>query len=268
MNTNIMKSRWLESYCEDLLSSGRITFTLEDLRKSVHRTERAILLSTHKLQKQGRLVKPRQGFYVIVDPLHRSLGCQPFDDWIRQLMDHMNCPYYVGLLAAAMRQGSSHQMPQAYQVVVPRKGVRSIRCGPQRIRFIYKKSFEAAECTGVNSASGEVRYSTPETTAWDLAFYARLYGGHDRLVTLLSELAPGLDGKKLRIVCDRHRVVSMAQRLGYILEALGRAAVAAPLAPLAAKAAPIYLDPASPRRASGFSNRWNVWLNAAVEPEA
>lgn len=68
MITTPLKSRWLESYCDDLLSSGQVTFTLEDLKKNVKRTERAVLISTHKLQTQGKLVKPRRGFYVIVDP--------------------------------------------------------------------------------------------------------------------------------------------------------------------------------------------------------
>jgi len=44
---------------------------------------------------------PYRGFYVIVSPEYRSLGCRPAEQFIPDLMEYLGEVYYAGLLSAA-----------------------------------------------------------------------------------------------------------------------------------------------------------------------
>ena len=51
--------------------------------------------------KKREIAMPYQGFYVIVPPGYRSLGCRPAEQFIPDLMNYLGEYYYVGLLSAA-----------------------------------------------------------------------------------------------------------------------------------------------------------------------
>src|SRR5207244_10392072 len=66
------------------------------------------------------LFRSRRGFYVIVPPEYRVAGSLPAAWFIRDLMDYLRRPYYVGLLTAPSLHGAAHQAPQEFQVVTDR----------------------------------------------------------------------------------------------------------------------------------------------------
>src|SRR3972149_1360927 len=99
-------------FIEELLGQGRYTFTREEVARRLGTSPAAVSMSLHRLMKAKRLVLPRSGFYVIVDPQHRAAGTLPPEWFIDPLMKDMARPYYVGLLSAAQLHGAAHQRPQ------------------------------------------------------------------------------------------------------------------------------------------------------------
>jgi hypothetical protein len=77
---------------------------------------------------------PYRGFHVIVPPEYRRLGCLPADQFIPELMKHLEQPYYVALLSAARYHGAAHQKPRIFSVLVA-KNRPPIACGAVRVPF-------------------------------------------------------------------------------------------------------------------------------------
>jgi hypothetical protein len=111
-------------------------------------------------------------------------------------MAAMKLPYYVGLLSAAALHGASHQQPQEFQVITDRS-VRSLSAGRARVRFFTSKYVARAHTSSVKTPTGSMRVSTPETTAVDLVRFAKAAGSLDNVATVIAELSPSLDPKKL-----------------------------------------------------------------------
>jgi len=220
MNTS--KKTHLRSWLDTLSAHGRSCFTKKEALKALRITPVALKLTLLRQTKAGVLAKPKSGFYVIVDPPHRSLGCLPPEWIISDLMAYMKLPYYVGGLSAAVNQGASHQAVQELQVVVPnmRTGLRSIVCGKVRIRFLRKSIFKSAQSVDFKTPTGDIKISDPETTAWDLVFFSKSMGGLDNVATVLKDLAEVMDAKKLKHTLNAHGDQLTARRLGYILQYL------------------------------------------------
>lgn len=225
-------------------------------------------MSLHRLVKAGRLVMPRSGFYVIVDPPHRSAGILPPEWFIHDLMKDMGRPYYVGLLSAAQLHGAAHHMPQEFQVVIPERAVRPVRGGNVLIRFHGKGPFDCSQTQEMKTPTGAMRVSTPETTAWDIVRYAKAAGGLENAVTVISDLAEKIDGSKLRDAVRLHRDVLVAQRLGYLLDMLRRQDLSERFLGLVKDAPYRLLEPAGGAAGASESRKWRLLVNARIEPEA
>jgi len=74
--------------------------------------------SIRRLKSKGLVAAPHRGFYVVVPPEYRRLGCLPADQFIPQLMQHLGLSYYAALLTAGRYHGAAHQQPQVFQVMV------------------------------------------------------------------------------------------------------------------------------------------------------
>ncbi|HVS10309.1 MAG TPA: type IV toxin-antitoxin system AbiEi family antitoxin [Planctomycetota bacterium] len=255
-------------FVEELLGQGRYTFTREEALRRLGRTPAATYMALRRLANAGWLVMPRSGFYVIVDAQHRVAGTLPPEWFIDDLMKHMGRPYYVGLLSAAQLHGAAHHRPQEFQVVIPDRTVRPVRSGNALVRFYGKGSFDQAQTQDVKTPTGVLEASTPETTAWDLVRYSKAAGGLDHVVTVLSELAEKLDARKLRETVMRHGEILVAQRLGYVLDHVGRRDLTKGIAGCVGDAPLRPLDPASPVEGASESRKWHLLVNARVEPEA
>lgn len=253
---------------EDLLGQGRYTFTRGDAERRLGRGPTATYHALYRLLKAGWLVMPRSGFYVIVDPQHRSVGTLPPEWFVNDLMKHMGRPYYVGLLSAAQLHGAAHQRPQEFQVVIPRRTVRAVRAGNVVVHFYGKGPFDQGRWREIKTPTGSLKASTPETTAWDLVRYQGAAGGLDHVATVLSELAEKLDGKDLRATVKRHGDVRVAQRLGYLLDQLRRRELTEELATWVAEAPLRPLDPGVAVDGARESRKWRLLVNAHVRAEA
>ncbi len=164
---------------------GRYTFTRAEAAQALGLSDVALKNALWRLARTGRVASPRGRFYVIVPPEYRVTGSLPAAWFIRDLMEYLRRPYYMGLLTAASLHGAAHQAPQEFQVVTDRPlGV--IEVGRVRIRFMKKAHLARTPTVGVKTPTGEMRVSTPEATALDLVRYPEHCGGLSNVATVLS----------------------------------------------------------------------------------
>lgn len=257
-----------KAFVEALQASGRYVFTRDEALKAIRVSDIALKNALWRLAKAGRVVSPRRGFYVIVPPEYRATGSLPPSWFIRDLMAYLRRPYYVGLLSAAALHGAAHQAPQEFQVVTDRP-LRPIEVGRGRVQFVKKSHLAKTPTVSVKTPTGEIRVSTPEASALDLVRYPEHAGFLSNVATVLRELADRLDPRALVRAAEAEDELAYAQRLGYLLDRIGRADLAAPLAEwLGAKAPRIVpLRPDRPMAGVPRAARWRLAVNEEVEIE-
>ncbi|MEX2523712.1 MAG: type IV toxin-antitoxin system AbiEi family antitoxin [Gammaproteobacteria bacterium] len=250
-----------------LAAEGRYHFTSEEARSALGVSPAAAKLAVNRLARQGLVASPARGFYVILPPEYRRLGCLPAEQFIPALMERLNLHYYAGLLSAAQYYGAAHQRPQEFQVILARNR-RPIQCGAVRVSFIARKRLTEVPVRGFNTPRGIISVSTVEATAVDLVGYEHHTGGLNQVATVLSELAEQVDPQRL-VAAAETAPVPWAQRLGYLMERVGAANSVVPLkAYVRSKARnTTYLLPAGPRRNVNRSPDWKLYVNADVESE-
>lgn len=254
---------------EGLLARGRHTFTRGEAASALRVSPVAIYNSLRRLRKRGWVAMPRRGFYLIVDPGHRGLGALPPSSWINDLMKHHRAKYYVGLLSAAALHGASQQSPQEFQVVA-NAVLRPLTVGRVRITFFYRHRMDQAVTSEVKTSDGSMPVSTSEMTAFDLVRYRKGAGSLDHVASVVAELTDRLNAGRLLAIAERNPEYPVIQRLGYILDRIGRQDLARSLARLvrSAKPGPAFLDPAGRRTGSRRNSRWNILVNASIEAES
>lgn len=254
-------------YSQDLAASGRYYFTSREAQSALGVSAPAAKLALSRLAKQKLVASPARGFYVIVPPEYRSLGCLPADQFIPDLMKRLNIPYYAGLLSAAQYHGAAHHRPQEFQVFL---GIRrrAIACGAVRVAFVLRRRVAEVPVQHFNTPRGSLLVSTPEATALDLIGYERQAGGLSQVATVLSELASKIDPQKLAAAAGT-APLPWAQRLGYLLEQAGGGENTAALKDYVAEHAkqPTALLPRAPRRGARRDKTWKLYINAEVETE-
>ena len=252
---------------EALASKGRYSFTSQEARDGLKVSPDASKLALNRLTKQGLIATPARGFYVIIPPEYRSLGCLPAEQFIPDLMKVKGLNYYAGLLSAAQYYGAAHQRPQEFQVFV-QKNRRPIRCGKVRVKFIARKKINDVPIRAFNTARGALKVSTPEATAIDLAGYPEHVGGLDQVATILSELAGEIDASALAEAAAT-APITWVQRLGYLLELVEAENVAAGLKEYVDQHAREYtmLIPGGSNEGEPRLRDWKLVVNAKLDPD-
>ncbi len=254
-------------YIDQLASSGRHHFTSREARAALGVSADATKLALNRLARQSRIASPARGFYVIIPPDYRSLGCLPADQFIPSLMQQKQQMYYIGLLSAAQFYGAAHHRPQQFQVFLE-KNRRPIECGKVRVVFMARKRIMEVPTRTFNTPRGEIRVSTPESTAIDLIGYPRHAGGLDNVATILTDLAESIDPVLLPAAAAS-APLRWAQRLGYVLDLVGASSVAEPLQSYVRDKVSEYtfLAPESPSTNPHRDTNWKIMVNTELEPE-
>ena len=213
--------RAFSTYLNRLLSQGRLVLTPEQAQQDLGISRRSFIASAERQQKQGNLIMPRRGFYVIVPPQYLALGAPPPSFYIDSLMRHEGRPYYVGLLKAAELHGATHQAVMQFQVVTDKR-LPKIRAGRSVIAFYYRKDMNkiADSLEECKTEAGFIKVSSIELTMLDLLRYPHAGAGLDNIATVISDLGSKVDPHKLAAlsaVFER----TVIQRLGYLLDTLG-----------------------------------------------
>jgi AbiEi antitoxin C-terminal domain len=212
----------MRPYIEGLLASGRLSFQRDEAIQALGVSPEAFLAASGRAQEAGLLLHPRRGFYVIVPPQARVFGSPPVAAVIDPLMKAEGARYYVGLLKAAELHGAAHQAVMEFQIVSDKR-LPEIVLGRSVIRPFFRKEWPDERSIEVRSTeSGEYRISNPALTALDLVRYPNAAGSLDAVATIVAELADEIRPQDLAIAAASvERPV--AQRLGYILDSVGRA---------------------------------------------
>ena len=252
----------------DLAARGRYHFTSSELRSALGVSEAAARQALSRLAAKEEIASPARGFYVIVPPEYRRLGCLPADQFIPALMEHRNARYYVGLLSAAQYHGAAHHRPQEFQVVVERNRP-AITCGAVHVAFVARRNLDAVPVERFNNPRGTVVVSTVEATAVDLVGYMHRAGGVDRVAGVLSELGEDMDPKRL-VEASRSASILWAQRLGYLLEHVGAGDRVVLLKEHVRQRARNFtkLLPGVDAMGAQRSKDWRLLVNASIEADA
>lgn len=266
MNT-ISRQLRAKDYISSLAASGRYHFLSSDARKALGVSADAAKLALNRLARQKLIAQPARGFYVIVPPEYRALGCLPADQFISGLMERLNQPYYAGLLSAAQFHGAAHHRTQEFQVLLERPR-RPLSCGQVRTTFIVRKRLRQVPVQSFKTPRGLIRASTPEATAVDLVGYRHRVGGLDQVATILLELAEQIDPQKL-LMAARSAPIPWAQRLGYLLDIAGARELTRHLRThVKAKARQtVPLLPGTTREEAPRDANWKILVNVNVEPD-
>jgi predicted transcriptional regulator of viral defense system len=256
-----------QKFISGLTANGRYSFTTEEAIKALDSSPVAARAALRRLRQKGELAMPYKGFYVIVPPEFRNIGCLPASHFIPDLMNHLGEKYYAGLLSAAEFAGAAHQRPQVFQVIAA-KNKSQIICGKVRVEFIARKNMEKIPTLDFKTPRGYLKISTPAATAFDLVGYPNHAAGLDNVATILSELAEKLDGNELRRIAELSPI-AWTQRLGYLLELVGAQDKTETLAEYIAQKKPVVvpLVRSQPCRGIGSLKRWRMIVNTKVEAE-
>ena len=252
----------------DLAACGRYHFTSSELCSALGVSEEAARQALSRLAAKGEIASPARGFYVIVPPEYRRLGCLPADQFIPALMEHRSARYYVGLLSAAQYHGAAHHRPQELQVVLKRNRP-AIVCGAVKVTFVARRDLVAVPVQSFNNPRGTVLVSTVEATAVDLVGYMHRAGGVDRVAGVLLELGDEMDPKRL-VEASESASILWAQRLGYLLEHVGAGHKAVLLKAHVRQRARNFtkLLPGASVEGALRSKDWRLFVNASIEVEA
>lgn len=210
-----------QRFVESCQARGQVSFTLAELRTATGLSFTAARDQVKRLGKHIVRVSPRQDFFLIVSPEQVPMGAPPAFWWLDAYFQSIGQPYYVGLLTAAAKHGSSHQAAQVVQVLtnIPR---RELKVGRIRVQFFVKKTVGDAPTSDLPAAYAPLKISPPEVTALDLMRYAYRIGGMGRAVHVIRDLLPRFSKRRFQTALATEAEVSNLQRLGFILEHLKR----------------------------------------------
>jgi predicted transcriptional regulator of viral defense system len=255
----------VSAFVDQLQATGIYTFSHADARAAMPTSEIAVDNALRRLKKRGRIVAPRRGFYVTVPTEYRTAGSPPPSWFIDDLMRFLGQPYYVGLLSAASIHGASHQQPMTFQVVTDRP-TREGRAGRARITFHMSRQVAETPAVPMQTETGTMAVSTPESTAFDLVRFPAACGGWSNVATVLLELAERLEPEALCSVAQLRKTPEI-QRLGYLLDRTDQPRLADPLLRVlgSKRYRPVMLAPDAPRTGVEAISPWRVIPNLDVE---
>ena|ERR1700722_18143762 len=259
----------LKSFVVSLASKGKSCFTEQDALKETELSRIALRSALRRLKKKQEIASPIRGFFIIIPPEYQSLQSLPPDQFIDDLMQHLNVPYYVGLLSAAQYYGAAHQKPQVFQVISS-KVRRNIKVGRVKIMFTIKSDIEQSVTRQFNTSRGFVRVASPETIAIDLVTFPQKSGGIPAAFEILSDLSEHLNLENCMQVIPHLRKIPFLQRLGYFFDLLGMEKHAQICEeelkkhPCIKKA---LLDPQESITEGLLNIRWNLIINTELETE-
>lgn len=257
-------------FLENLARKGQYYFTVGEIAEALSLNEGYVFVALSRLAKKGKAKIIRSNFGIITG--HTSGVLDP-SYFVSAMMKHLGSRYYVGLLSAASYWGASHQSPMVYYIVAE-KVIKPIRLGGIRIEFITKSNFdEITEIQKVAGVGGYYNVSTPELTAIDLLKFPKKSGHLNNIATILGDLTPRIDFKKLRLLCERPSIpTALVQRLGFIfdevLEERKINTLQDVLKERKIKRTPLSSskkEEANPKYP--FNRKWSIYENTTVEPD-
>lgn len=210
---------YLEQYIISLQSSGKLFFSLSDVKKEhPGYSSDALKLSLNRLSSKNKILSIYKGFYIIIPPEYSTRKIIPPELFVDQLFAYLQRPYYVGLLSAAAMHGASHQQAMEYFVFIGKPPVRPTEAKGLKINYVVKNPLPKLGIVKRKTDTGYLNISSPVLTAVDLVAYQNRIGGLNRASSVLYELSDSISASDLQEILNNNIQLSVLQRLGYILE--------------------------------------------------
>ncbi len=254
---------------------GRISFTLEELRREYPTMARNALLSAlYRTVKRGETAIAWQGFYLILPLEYRGVGMLPPCEYIDKLMGYLGKPYCVALLNAAEIYGAAHQRPMGFMVMTNDPPPRSARRGNVRIDFVGKRVLNRGippELTRrIKTQYSAMNVATPEFTALTLLQYEHAVGGLSNVLTVLTELLEACRFDAMPQSIATYVPMVCFQRLGYLMDRQLHKTTAADMLQRTVHAAgskfrKASLQPGKINRACPYDDKWKLYINATLQ---
>lgn len=264
---NSDKQQSLPSYILDLQSRGRYWFAKEQAIHDLQINDLSFKQAVSRLVKKRKIVRIKRDFFVIVPPEYYHLGTLPAEWFIDAWMSYSKRQYYVALLSAAALYGAAHQQPQEFQVMVD-KTLPPIRVGKLSIRYFNKKNVLKIPTQKIKTNTGYIKVSSPEATAFDLIQYMNSSGGLGNIATVLSELSEKINPNMLVETAENINIeLPFAQRLGFILDKIGKKQISTPLNNWVLNKRPRYVLLCTGRgiEQSIKDFKWKILVNDVIE---
>jgi len=210
----------IKDWINTLQQNGKLYFSIEQVIEAFPGLQATGIRSAlTRLSSKNNIISVWKGFYVIVPITYSKNGILPPVMYIDHLMQHIQRPYYVGLLNAAAFHGAALQQPQVFSVIVQFPALRDNRKKNIRLQFVIRRKFPVPDLLeNRKTPTGYVKISNPELTAADIIQYEKEIGGLNRACTVLNDLVEVLDFTNLPDSFFEVITTASVQRLGYLLE--------------------------------------------------
>jgi predicted transcriptional regulator of viral defense system len=267
--TDISVAEWLDT----VLARGRYSFSKETLQKELPEysgiaTKRVL----NRLTNKGKIVSISKGYYLVIPPQYASKGILPPQLYLDAFMKHLERPYYVALLNAAVFHGASHQQPQEYFVVTSFPVLRPTKKKGLKINYISIRNIPEILLEKQKTEAGYLNISNAALTACDLVQYEKRIGGINRAAAVLNELAEVIKPADFSPALLQHSHVTALQRVGYLLEVVchNQELADALFVAMEREKLKLFRIPLKPGKdIQGYSsgNRWKVIVNTEIETD-
>ncbi len=252
------------------LSHGRHWLTTAEIADAIGGSLVDARQAANRWQAKGLAFSPTRGAYVLIPPEFRTWCAVPASHFVDDMMRHLGHAYYVGYLSAAEIHDAAHQRPQVFQVVTDER-LKTRTFGRVRVKFILNAHTADRPTMTVNTPTGTIRVSTPETTILDLVSAPEHSGGLSNIATIIGDL---LEDAKIN-VSEIIRIsggwpTTVVQRTGWLLEqAAVEIGVDLDVDSLAGFATGHGgIAKLSPSGGTGrLDTRWNIIVNTEVESD-
>lgn len=210
----------LLDFVKIIRKQGKRSFTLDEVVSFHGISKNYARVLVHRMAKEGDLISPAKGFYIIVPPEYQNYGSIPPEELIPLVMSHLNVNYYVALLSAGLFYGATHQKPSKFQVITDKRIKHPLTFGNVKIDIIYKKSLFKLPIRKFVVSTGYLNVAEPELIVLDLFDFPNNSGGLNHISTVISELIEILNGDKLIDLAIKTNRAYHLSRIGYILSKL------------------------------------------------
>ncbi len=257
-------------YIKKLLSIEEYSFSLQELKKEIDKTEIQLKRELDRLIEKGEIVNLRKGFYLIITPRYSSVKKLPIQLYCEKLFKYLNRKYYVALFSAAKFHGASHQQVQHEYILTEKPKFNNISKNNIDIRFFTTSNWVNKNIQIKKSDAGIYKISSPALTITDLIQHQNKLGGINRMLAIIEELTEELKESDLHELLSWYPNKSTLQRFGFLLEEIGINEEMQELIFVNLKSSkifPVLLSPKSNEKPGAVDNRWKVDVNIKLESD-
>lgn len=257
-------------YIKKLLSVEEYSFSIDELRAYVNKSEVPIKRELDRLIEKGEIISLRKGFYLIITPRYSSAQKLPIQLYCEKLFKHLDRNYYIAFFSAAKFHGASHQQVHRDYIITEKPKFNDISKGAIDIRFFTTSNWADKNIQTKKSDAGPYKVSSPALTIVDLIHYQTKLGGINRMLAVIEELSEELNESDLGELLSWYPNKSTLQRFGFLLEELGIKEDLQDLIFMSLKSTnffPVLLSPKSNEKPGAVNNRWKVAINIKLESD-